>query len=53
MDYSIGVSKAFGNFTVGLKFIDGGDLSAAKRTTDDVFTSRSKVQLTIATTLPW
>lgn len=53
MDYSVGISKSLGNFTVALKYIDGGDLSAAKRTTDDVFTSKSKVQLSIATTLPW
>lgn len=53
MDYSVGISRSFGNFTVALKYIDGGDLRAAKRTTDDVFTSKSKVNLSIATTLPW
>ncbi len=53
MDYAVGISKEFGNFTVGLKYIDGGDLSAAKRTPDDIFTSKSKIHLSIATTLPW
>lgn len=53
MDYSVGISKSIGNFAVGLKFVDGGDLRAAKVTPGDVFTSKSKIMVTVATTLPW
>ena len=34
-------------------FLDGGDLRAAKVTPGDVFTSKSKIMVTVATTLPW
>jgi uncharacterized protein (TIGR02001 family) len=52
-DYSIGVSRSFGNFNMALKFIDGSDLKIADGTPNDVATSESKVVLSVATTFPW
>jgi uncharacterized protein (TIGR02001 family) len=49
-DWSIGVTKALGNFTLGVSFIDGSDL---KDSPGKVFDTRSKVVGTITTTLPW
>ena len=52
-DYSIGVTKSLGNFNLALKWIDGSDLKSSDGTPGDVFTSEGKVQLSVATTLPW
>ena len=52
-DYSIGLTKSIGNFSLALKWIDGSDLEASDGTPDDVFTSESKVWFSISTTLPW
>jgi uncharacterized protein (TIGR02001 family) len=52
-DYSIGVTKTFGKFAFALKWIDGSDLEALKDAPDDIFTTESKVVLSVATTLPW
>ncbi len=48
-DWSIGVTKAFGKFNVGLSFVDGSDLPSSGK----VFSTDSKVMLSISTTLPW
>jgi uncharacterized protein (TIGR02001 family) len=53
VDYSIGVTKTIGKFALALKWIDGSDLEASDGTPDDVFTSESKLFLSVATTLPW
>ena len=50
VDWSVGVTKAIGKFTVGLSFIDGSDL---KDVPGKVFDTRSKVVASISTTLPW
>jgi len=49
-DWSVGVTKTLGNFTLGLSFIDGSDL---KDSPGKVFDTRSKVVASISTTLPW
>jgi uncharacterized protein (TIGR02001 family) len=48
-DWSVGVSRNFGNFATSLKYIDGSDLPSS----GDVFSTDSKVVLSISTTLPW
>ncbi|MEN9705562.1 MAG: hypothetical protein RLZZ393_1441 [Pseudomonadota bacterium] len=50
VDWSVGVTKAIGKFTVGLSFIDGSDL---KDTPGKYFDTRSKVVASVSTTLPW
>jgi len=50
VDWAVGVSKGFGNFTVSLKYIDGGDLADGPT---DIFSTDSKVWASISTTLPW
>lgn len=52
-DYSIGIAKEIGNFSVALKWIDGSDLQSAQVTEKDVFTSEQKVFFSVSTTLPW
>ncbi len=52
-DYSVGITKDLGNFALALKWVDGSDLKSLIRTTDDVFTSKSKVVFSVSTTLPW
>lgn len=52
-DYSIGVAKSIGNFSLALKWIDGSDLQSAQVTEGDVFTSEQKVFFSVSTTLPW
>jgi len=49
-DWSVGVTKAIGKFTVGLSFIDGSDLADVP---GKFFDTKSKVVATISTTLPW
>lgn len=53
IDWSIGVSRSFGNFALSLKYIDGSDLKSSDGTPGDVFSSESKVYFSVATTLPW
>jgi uncharacterized protein (TIGR02001 family) len=50
-DYSVGVSKAFGKFNVGVKYIDGSDL--ADTPGSNLFSTDSKVVVSVATTFPW
>ena len=52
-DYSIGVTKSVGHFNLGLKFIDGSNLSELNNTPSDVFSSDSKAYFSISTTFPW
>jgi uncharacterized protein (TIGR02001 family) len=52
-DWSIGVSRNFGNFALSLKYIDGSDLKSTDGTPGDVFSSEDKVYFSVATTLPW
>jgi uncharacterized protein (TIGR02001 family) len=49
-DWSVGVTKKLGNFTVGLSFIDGSDLPSGR---SKVFSTESRVVASLATTLPW
>jgi len=48
-DYSIGVSKGFGNFTGTLKLV----ASDAPKSSTSVFSTDDRVILSISTTLPW
>jgi uncharacterized protein (TIGR02001 family) len=50
IDWAVGVQKAFGNFTVALKYIDGSDLPDGR---SDIFSTDAKVWASISTTLPW
>jgi uncharacterized protein (TIGR02001 family) len=60
-DYSIGVTKSFGNFNLALKFIDGSDLNdlddfdkpPTPGLDHDIFSTDPKVLLSVATTFPW
>lgn len=52
-DYAIGVGYTAGKFALALKFIDGSDLKEAEHTPGDVFTSKSRVVFSVATTFPW
>jgi uncharacterized protein (TIGR02001 family) len=49
-DWSVGFTRSFGNFSASLKFIDGSDLPDGG---SKVFSTDSKVWLSISTTLPW
>ena len=53
LDYSLGLTKSVGKFSLALKWVDGSDLKSSDGTPGDVFTSESKVMLSVATTLPW
>ena len=48
-DWSVGVTKSFGNFAAAVKFIDGSDLPGP----GPVFSTESKVWASLSTTLPW
>jgi len=52
-DYSLGIGYTLKKFDLALKWVDGSDLKAADGTPGDVFSSESRVILTIATTFPW
>jgi uncharacterized protein (TIGR02001 family) len=49
VDYSVGVSKSFGNFATALKFV-ASDQTVIK---SDVFNNEDRVILSVSTTLPW
>jgi uncharacterized protein (TIGR02001 family) len=53
MDWSVGVTYALGNFTLGLKWVDGSDLEAADGTPDDVLSSEARAIFSVSTTFPW
>lgn len=52
-DYAIGLGYTAGNFSLGLKWIDGSDLKVADGTPGDILSSESRVVFTVATTFPW
>ena len=52
-DYAVGVGYTAGKFSLALKYIDGSDLKELEHTRNDIFTSESKVVLSVATTFPW
>ncbi len=49
-DWSVGVARSFGPLAVSLKYVDGSDLPDGG---NKVFSTDSKVLLTLSTTLPW
>jgi uncharacterized protein (TIGR02001 family) len=52
-DWSVGVTYGLGNFTLGLKYADGSDLSSQDGTPGDVSTSEGVAIFSISTTFPW
>lgn len=55
MDYSLAVTKSFGNFNAALKYVDsnGVDFSASSGPFKDIFSNDGRVILSVSTTLPW
>jgi uncharacterized protein (TIGR02001 family) len=53
IDYSLGVGYTISHVNLALKWVDGSDLKIADGTPGDVFSSESRVILTVATTFPW
>jgi uncharacterized protein (TIGR02001 family) len=53
MDWSVGVTYPLGNFTLGLKYVDGSDLEANDGTPGDVFSSEARAIFSVSTTFPW
>jgi uncharacterized protein (TIGR02001 family) len=49
-DFAVGLAKSFGKADIALKYIDGSDLPDAGT---DVFSTDSKVWLSVSTTFPW
>ena len=52
-DWSVGVTYALGNFTLGLKYVDGSDLEEFDGTPDDVSSSEARAIFSVSTTFPW
>ncbi len=53
MDWSVGVTYDWSNFTFGLKYADGSDLSLLDGTPDDVNSSEGVAIFSISTSFPW
>jgi len=53
VDYSVGMTYALGNFTLGLKWVDGSDLDALDGTPDDISSSEARAIFSVSTTFPW
>jgi uncharacterized protein (TIGR02001 family) len=53
VDYSVGIARSFGRFDFEVKYIDGSDLKETDGTENDVFSSESKMFLSVSTTFPW
>ncbi len=53
MDWSVGVTYDWSNFTFGLKYADGSDLSLLDGTPDDVNSSEGVAIFSISTAFPW
>ena len=49
----MGVTYALGNFTLGLKWVDGSDLEELDGTPDDVSSSEARAIFSVSTTFPW
>jgi len=52
-DWSVGVTYAISNFTLGLKWVDGSDLKSANDAYHDVGSSDARAIFSISTTFPW
>ncbi len=52
-DFAVGLTRSFGHFDCAVKYVDGSDIESLDGTPDDVFSSESKVVLSVATTFPW
>ena len=53
VDYSVGLSKTFGNFTLGVKYVDGSDYKPGNDTEDDVSSSDAQTIFSVSTEFPW
>lgn len=53
MDWSVGVTYALGNFTLGLKWVDGSDLEALDGTPGDIASTEARAIFSVSTTFPW
>jgi uncharacterized protein (TIGR02001 family) len=54
MDWSVGVTYALGNFTLGLKYVDGSDNEVlGDGTPDDIASSEARAIFSVSTTFPW
>jgi len=53
MDWAVGVTYDWSNFTFGLKYADGSDLEKLDGTEDDVNSSEGQVIFSITTAFPW
>jgi len=55
VDWSVAVSKSFGNFNAALKYVDsnGVDFSTSSGPYKDIFSNDGRVILSVSTTLPW
>ena len=53
MDWAVGVTYDWSNFTFGLKYADGSDLSLLDGTPDDVLSSEGVAIFSISTSFPW
>lgn len=52
-DYSVGVSKAIGNWELELKWVDGSDWKELNNQPKDILSSDARVIFSVSTTLPW
>lgn len=52
-DYSVGVTKALGNWEFELKWVDGSDWKELNNQPKDVLSSDARVIFSVSTTLPW
>lgn len=52
-DYSVGVTKALGNWELELKWVDGSDWRELNNQPKDVLSSDARVIFSVSTTLPW
>jgi uncharacterized protein (TIGR02001 family) len=60
IDYSVGITRSLGRFDFAVKYIDGSDLKdsdCSRSSVDcqpkDIFSSESKVFVSVSTTFPW
>lgn len=52
-DWSVGVTKAIGNWEMELKWVDGSDWKDLNNQPKDVLSSDARVIFTVSTSLPW
>lgn len=52
-DYSVGLSKTFGNFTLGVKYVDGSDYKPGNDTEDDALSTDAQTIFSVSTAFPW